>query len=95
VFGATYTVVSHIVQKAKGKMKTDRDFLKNYALLNSQIKLWPQLFTIIMPSYLLIDGRPLSPQVLSGTSHAPPRCANRIGVGILKTASSGMLSYPL
>jgi len=35
-------------------MKTDRDFLKNYALLNSQIKLWPQLFTIIMPGYLLI-----------------------------------------
>ena len=62
VFGATYTVVSHIVQKAKGKMKTDRDFLKNYALLNSQIKLWPQLFTIIMPNYLLSDGRPPYPR---------------------------------
>jgi hypothetical protein len=35
VFGATYTFVSHIVKKPKGKMKTDRDFLKNYALLNS------------------------------------------------------------
>ena len=53
-----HTVVSHIVKKPKGKMKTDRDFLKNYALLNSQIKLWPQLFTTIMSSCLLSDGRP-------------------------------------
>ena len=39
MFGITYTAVSHIVRKAKGKMKTDQDFQNYYALLNSQIKM--------------------------------------------------------
>jgi len=39
MFGITYSAVSHIVKKAKGKMKTDPDFRKNYTLINSQIKM--------------------------------------------------------
>jgi len=39
MFGITYTAVSHIVRKTKGKMKTDQDFQNYYALLNSQIKI--------------------------------------------------------
>jgi len=38
MFGITYTAVSHIVKKAKDKMKTDQDFQQDHALLNSQIK---------------------------------------------------------
>jgi DNA-binding transcriptional regulator LsrR (DeoR family) len=39
MFGVSYTAVSHIVNKAKERMKIDRDFQRDYVLFNSQIKM--------------------------------------------------------
>jgi hypothetical protein len=39
IFGITYTAVSHIVKQVKARIGTDRDFQKDYALINSQIKM--------------------------------------------------------
>jgi len=38
-FGISYTAVSHIVKEAKDKMKAAQGFQKEYARLNSQIKM--------------------------------------------------------
>jgi putative transposase len=38
-FGVGYTAVSHIVKKVKSKLKADREYKKNYELINSQIKM--------------------------------------------------------
>jgi putative transposase len=39
MFGIGYTAVSHIVKKVKDKMEADQGFQRDYALLNSQIKM--------------------------------------------------------
>ena len=39
MFGISYTAVSQIVKTVKGKMKSDGDYRKKYALINSQIKM--------------------------------------------------------
>ena len=38
-FGVSYTAVSHIVKKVKTQMKANREYKKNYELINSQIKM--------------------------------------------------------
>ncbi|MFH0788983.1 MAG: hypothetical protein V2B13_15405 [Pseudomonadota bacterium] len=38
-FGISYTAVSHIVKEARNRMKNDQVFRRDYALLNSQIKM--------------------------------------------------------
>jgi putative transposase len=38
-FGVGYTAVSHIVKKVKSKLKADREYKKDYELINSQIKM--------------------------------------------------------
>jgi putative transposase len=39
VFGITYTAVSHIVKQVKARIGRDQDSQKDYALINSQIKM--------------------------------------------------------
>jgi len=39
IFGISYTAVSHIVKEARNRMKNEQVFQRDYALLNSQIKM--------------------------------------------------------
>jgi len=39
IFGIGYTAVSHIVKEARNRMKSDHVFQRDYALLNSQLKI--------------------------------------------------------
>jgi hypothetical protein len=39
MFGISYTAVSHIVKEARNRMNIDQAFQRDYALLNSQIKM--------------------------------------------------------